>query len=103
MKAHVRERPALADFAHAAGNIGRDRLLQLFRVIGESPCRAFKRLRMEEAAELLLHDSTLTVKEVALQMGYEGESLERFHREFRAIHGLSPGRYRGAALSRERR
>jgi AraC-like DNA-binding protein len=102
MRAHIRERLTLAEFARAAGNIGPDRLLQIFRRNGESPCRTFRRLKMEAAAELLIHNAALRVKEVALQMGYAGESLERFHKEFRAIHRLSPGRYRDAALERER-
>ena len=102
MKAHLRERPTLEQFARAAGNIASGRLLQLFRATGESPCRAFKRIKMQEAARLLMADPEVSVKEVALKLGYGSDSLAQFSRDFGGVHRMPPGRYRKAARGRNR-
>jgi AraC-like DNA-binding protein len=73
MGAHVREQLTLEQLARAAGTMSRDRLLQLFRPTGESPCRVFKRFKMEEAARLLIADPEVSVKEVALEHGIPSE------------------------------
>jgi AraC-like DNA-binding protein len=58
---------------------------------GETPHRYLQRRRIERAMALLRTPS-ITVTEVANQVGFE--SLGTFSRTFRAIVGLSPTEYR---------
>ncbi|RJG00615.1 AraC family transcriptional regulator [Noviherbaspirillum sedimenti] len=59
--------------------------------VGESPMHYVTRFRMERATELL-RLRTLTVAEIAQNLGYESQSS--FARAFRKFHGLSPDNYR---------
>jgi transcriptional regulator GlxA family with amidase domain len=56
-----------------------------------SPVQYVRRLRMQEAKELL-ETTFLSVKEVMTKVGVHDES--HFVRDFEKVHGLSPVRYR---------
>ena len=56
-----------------------------------SPVQFVRRLRMQEAKELL-ETTFLSVKEVMTKVGVHDES--HFVRDFEKAHGLSPARYR---------
>ena len=93
----VEEEPEAApDVAAAARRLGvsRDRLERAFRAAtGEGPARAFRRMRLRHARDLLAY-SRLSVEEVAISCGYAG--APSFARAFRAEFGRSP-RGHGAA------
>ena len=55
-----------------------------------------RRLRMEEAAQLLRHDR-LSAKQIAYMVGYS--SPEHFSRTFKAYYGVSPDAWRRAGSS----
>jgi AraC-like DNA-binding protein len=61
------------------------------RATGQTPLGFFIRARMQRAGELLT-TSTLQVKEVAAQLGYEDQFY--FSRLFKSVHGLPPRAYR---------
>jgi AraC-like DNA-binding protein len=60
-------------------------------VLGEPPQSYLRRERMQRAAELLSDDS-LSVKEIAVIVGYDSESA--FSHSFKRWCGNSPGRFR---------
>jgi len=61
------------------------------RQMGYPALDFFLRLKMQYAAELL-DTTTLSVKEIADELGYEDPLY--FSRRFRRIHSLSPAQYR---------
>ncbi|HEY5960170.1 MAG TPA: AraC family transcriptional regulator [Polyangiaceae bacterium] len=61
------------------------------RQTGRSPAEYFTRLRMQSAAELL-EETTLSIKEIARQLGYRDPLY--FSRVFAGVHGIAPSEYR---------
>ena len=76
----------------AAVHLSPSRLAHLFRTaVGEAPIRMLLRLRLRQAARLLEH-STLSVSEIAAEVGFESPFY--FSRQFRQQFGVSPTAYR---------
>lgn len=63
------------------------------RRIGLAPMDYFTRLRMERAGQLL-ETTSLSVKEVAAELGYDDPFY--FSRVFKSVHQLAPSDYRAA-------
>jgi AraC-like DNA-binding protein len=63
-------------------------------LIGEPPIAYLLRWRMCIASKLL-HESTLSVEDVAARVGYE--TAAAFSKAFTRCHGCAPGRYRAGA------
>jgi transcriptional regulator GlxA family with amidase domain len=88
------------DFARLAKSVrlSPGRLRYLFkREMGIPPSRYIRRLRMRQAAALLT-TTFLSVKEIMARVGLGDES--HFVRDFEAIYGLPPTRYRKAAVAK---
>jgi AraC family transcriptional regulator of arabinose operon len=86
-----REPLTVADLA-ATVNLSPSRLAHLFReAAGEAPIQMLLRLRLRQAARLL-EFSTLSVAEIAVEVGFESPFYfsRQFHRQF----GVSPTAYR---------
>ncbi|BBB26187.1 AraC family transcriptional regulator [Amphritea japonica] len=62
------------------------------RVTGESLHRYIRRIRLEQAANLLMFEPDSPVRDIALKSGYS--SLASFTRIFGEQFGISPGRWR---------
>jgi transcriptional regulator GlxA family with amidase domain len=93
MKSNLDQNFSIRDLACVV-NLSSSRLRDLFaRDTGLSPVRYFRRVRMERAKELSA-DTWLSVKQIALQVGFKDRS--HFEREFKLIYGLSPAQYRKA-------
>ena len=60
--------------------------------VGEPPAEYVRRLRLEKAALILIHDALASVTDVALACGFSTSSL--FSRLFRARFGMSPTAWR---------
>lgn len=89
-----RERLRLADVAAEAG-VCEEHLIRLFRRHhGTSPMRYLRRRRLDAAATLLA-DTSLSVAEVASEVGYG--DLYQFSHAFKAATGQSPRAYRTGA------
>jgi AraC family transcriptional regulator len=87
------EPSALADLARATG-LSRFHFLRSFkRVTGITPHQWVLRMRLRQAAELLVK-SRQPITEVALDVGFD--DLSNFIRSFRTEFGVSPNRYRTA-------
>ena len=87
MEDHFAEPLTVAGIARHVG-IGGDRLEHLFRRdTGHAPMRALRIVRMR-AADRLLADGRLTVKEVGAATGFR--DVSHFVRDFSAHYGLSP-------------
>jgi transcriptional regulator GlxA family with amidase domain len=83
--------PTLARIAH----VSEAHFIRTFRAtFGETPHRYLQRRRVERAA-FLLRESTLSVTEISLDVGFN--SLGTFSRTFRDILGSSPSEYRARA------
>lgn len=67
---------------------------RIHRLFGLTPAQLVKKTRVD-AARALLRDGELPVAEVALRCGYADQSA--FTRQFKAVAGLSPARYREQA------
>ena len=95
------EPTTVADLA-AQVHLSPSRLAHLFRQsTGVSPIQMLLQLRLRQAARLLEY-STLSVTEIAAEVGFE--SPYYFSRQFRAHYGVSPRAYRqriaeGVAIS----
>lgn len=71
----------------------------LFRAeIGHPPCRYLRLLRLNEARRLL-RETDLSVKEIAARVGMP--DVSHFVRDFEAVQGSSPLRYRTQAKARK--
>lgn len=91
MSRHFREDLTIAELSKRAC-LSRARFHAAFReAFGESPLSHIRRLRLEEAASLLL-GTDLTVAEVGRAVGWEDPFY--FSRVFKASHGLSPSEFR---------
>jgi AraC-like DNA-binding protein len=91
----IHARPAadwtIASLARAAG-ISRSRFAESFNtVVGMPPARYLAEWRLEKARRMLL-DTSLSVAEIAVRVGYE--SLPSFTRRFGKRYGIGPGGYR---------
>ena len=86
---HTLDRPvAIADLATHVG-LSERQLLRLFgRHLGEGPAQHHRRLRLEHA-RTLLRNSSMTVTDAAVAVGFE--SVAHFCRAYRAQYGRSPG------------
>ncbi len=90
---HATERLSSADLAKAA-NLSQDYFTRLFRAtFGEPPRKWMVRQRLRIAAEKL-KATTLSIKEVAYDLGYDDVYL--FSRQFRSFIGMSPRAFRQA-------
>lgn len=91
MKQHLNQALKI-DALGAIANLSRSRYVELFKQqAGYAPIDYFIRLRMHRACQLL--DTTdASVKEVAMQLGYDDPLY--FSRVFRAVNDLSPTDYR---------
>jgi AraC family transcriptional regulator of arabinose operon len=87
LEAHYREPVALRDAAAQANLSPAYACSQFNRAFGFSPMDYVIRLRLREAVHLL-HDCSLSVKEVARAVGFQ--DLSYFSRFFRRHFGLSP-------------
>jgi transcriptional regulator GlxA family with amidase domain len=77
----------------AVGGLSPSWMRELFaRHLNDSPSRYRKRLRLERARTLLVTAPHLSVKQVMAEVGLADES--HFVRDFQAMFGLSPRRYR---------
>lgn len=89
---HALDRDAVA----AAFDVHPNHVSRLFRRHGgESFNRTLVRTRMEEATRLL-RAGHCTIEEVALRSGFSDDNYFRY--AFRRFFGMTPGRYRDAAL-----
>ena len=66
------------------------------RVTGESPLQYVKKLRLNKARTLLVHQD-VAVSDAAFQVGYE--SPAQFSRDFRRYFGAPPSQARGTGYS----
>ncbi len=67
---------------------------------GSTPNRFFIRARMRRAGRLLI-ETTLSVKEIAAELGYNDQFY--FSRLFKSVNGISPRGYREALQSKNAR
>src|ERR1035437_4525499 len=82
----------------ALANISPSHLFALFkRRIGSAPMDYFTRLRMQRACRLL-ERTTLSVKEIASELGYNDPFY--FSRVFKSVNQIAPSEYR--VMSKER-
>ncbi|SIP87337.1 AraC-like ligand binding domain-containing protein [Alkalispirochaeta americana] len=88
---HLRERISMEAVADSL-DISREHLTRLFtQHLGVSPLQYYRRLRMDVATSLLL-DTTLSIKEIAWELGYQNPF--HFSRSFRRYAQMSPRTYR---------
>lgn len=88
------------DEVSAGCNLDKPYLCRLFKRFGrETPYGMLMRLKMDRAAELLLH-SNLMIKEVAAAVGFNDPY--HFSRVFKRVRGLSPIDFTGLARHRLR-
>ncbi|NIK75136.1 AraC-like DNA-binding protein [Paenibacillus castaneae] len=92
MELHFAEDIIVSDLAQMV-SIHRSHFTTMFsRQFGVSPSQYLQRLRMEKGASLL-KDTSLSVTEIALSIGYA--ELYAFTRSFKKHYGISPSAYRG--------
>ena len=92
MKEHLYE-PVQLDTLASVANLSRSQFVALFRQqTGYAPIDYFIRLRMHRACQML-DTTTISVKEVAMALGYEDPLY--FSRLFRQVNEVSPKEYRG--------
>lgn len=90
-RADAQPLPSVADLAREAG-YHRDHYRKLFRrIAGVSPKEWLLNTRIDRAADLL-HETTMTIAEIADQLGYE--DVYHFSRQFKLKTGVSPSRFR---------
>jgi transcriptional regulator GlxA family with amidase domain len=93
VQAEPARRFSVRELARLAG-ASRASFARLFqRATGMSPKRWLTAQRLEHAAQLL-HESDVTLAEIAVQVGYVSEFA--FSRAFKRHHGVAPARYRQA-------
>lgn len=81
---------------HAVG-LSRSAFMARFTaVLGQSPMTVLRQLRMRHAA-VLLSSNTLSIDQVAFNVGYS--SRTSFSRAFRKMYGSDPSEFRAAVLS----
>ena len=78
-------------------NLSRSRFTHLFRAErGCSPARYLREARLERARQLL-EDSSLSIKEIMVRVGFNDPS--HFTRDFSKRYGVSPRTFRARARS----
>lgn len=93
MEQHIHCSLQIATLA-AVANLSPSHFASLFRRhTGCTPLVYFTRLRMQEARRLL-EKNTLSIKEVAVQLGYNDPLY--FSRVFKSVNEVSPSDYRQA-------
>ncbi|MFH0922065.1 MAG: helix-turn-helix domain-containing protein [Fibrobacterota bacterium] len=85
------ERVRLCDLAHAAGMSQSSFQRAFRRALDCSPIDYLIRYRVRKAAELL-RDPALRITEIGFKSGFEDSNY--FSRQFKAVMGMSPRRYR---------
>jgi len=91
MKRNLHHNLTLAELAKGV-DLSPSRLRHLFRdEVGSSPARYLRALRIEQS-EALLRNSTLSIKEIALRVGWQDRS--HFERQFKKQRGMTPAQYR---------
>ena len=91
MKAHLNQPIRISTLCALVG-LSPSRFFELFKsATGETPLNWLIQTRMRRAGELL-EETTLQIKQVAVQVGYEDQFY--FSRLFKAVHGISPSGYR---------
>lgn len=70
-------------------SIGRNELLQAFRILTGTTIRRYRMERRMVAAGQLLLAGELNLKQVAIESGYVNR-LNNFSRDFKYVHKLSP-------------
>jgi len=94
MESNCQRRLHLRQIAAGVG-MSRSRLSALFLAhLDISPMRLLKTIRMEQA-RVLLHSSSLSVKEIAAQAGFN--DISHFVRDFSRLYGKSPATIRTAS------
>jgi len=79
-------------------HMSRSNLMRIFRkATGQTPIEYLMRLRIQRAMEML-RNSTLTITEIALEVGFNDSNY--FTRQFRRILGESPSGFRHAAAKK---
>ncbi len=97
---HYRRELTLASVARALSSSPRQ-LQRAYEQFGESSFREdLLKRRMSIASQLLLEQRSLPVEHVARLVGYS--QGPHFSRAFRRRYGLSPARFRAAALQAEK-
>lgn len=92
------DRPLQVATLAAQANISPSHFFALFkRRIGSAPMDYFTRLRMRRACRLL-HETNLSVKEVASKLGYDDPFY--FSRVFKSVNQMAPSDYRMAQRER---
>ncbi len=92
MEAHLNSKEPIARLCDYL-NLSQSTLYRLFKTeVGVSPLAYFHQMRMEKAQELLIL-SSLSIKEIAFQFGYE--HFNDFSRAYRNYYGHSPRTVRG--------
>ena len=100
MRQHL-DKPLRVASLGALANLSASHFTALFKEqTGLSPLEYLTRLRMHRACQLL-DNTALSVKEVAMQLGYHDQF--HFSRMFKAAHTVAPTQYRAARLSGRRR
>jgi len=91
MRRHLNEPLQVAELAQTAHTSPSHFFVLFKRWAGSSPIDYFIRLRMEQACQMLAA-TTLSVKEVAAQLGYHDPFY--FSRVFKSVNGIAPSDYR---------
>jgi AraC family transcriptional regulator len=91
MEQHMSEPISMEELAHRIGWSQGYFTRSFTRYLGESPSRHLNRMRMEQAARMLLF-RTSSVKEIAASLGFENEHY--FSRLFKQMKGISATVYR---------
>lgn len=91
MLAHLHQPMRVSTLSTMAG-LSASRFFELFKhATGDTPLNWFIRARMKWAGELL-ERSSLSIKQIAGQVGYEDQFY--FSRLFKSVHGIAPTAYR---------
>ncbi len=87
-------------FLAEAVNLSSWRLCHLFKSETKMPPVRYLRTMRMEKAKGLLQSTFLSVKQIMTEVGLRDES--HFVRDFRALYGLSPAKFRRQALAKEK-
>jgi transcriptional regulator GlxA family with amidase domain len=98
MKRNLHRNLTLAELARAV-DLSPSRLRHLFRdEVGSSPARYLRTLRIDQS-EALLANSKLSIKEIALRVGWQDRS--HFERQFKKQLGVTPAQYRARLSAKQ--
>ena len=91
LQAHFREDLSVEELAHAV-SISSSLLFREFRKDGTTPVEYLRKIRIEEAKQLLIDHPGKTVREISRECGFS--DCAYFCKVFRTAVGLSPGKFR---------